>query len=846
MKLLILAEKSSAYKKFAHILGGVTGNIGNDTYELVHSHGHLMKLKDPQDQVSSDKVDRYAEWNSYDAFPWNLDDFAWKKTYIDADAKKNIQQIKIAAQDKDAIVIATDCDPSGEGDLLAWEIIDAIGWRSTVYRAYFSTEAKIKEAIINRKDVSDKFHNGEYLEATSRQRFDYGSMQLSRIATLAAKQAGYNPKVLRLGRFKTALVNIIYQQQQKIKNYVKKPYFEVRYKDANGNIFKRDFQENDTFRFEKKVDATNDLVHFKPDNVIIDSIVTKTTEPPSLINLMGLADLLNKRGFTTQEVNETYQKMYEADYVSYPRTEDTKVDQKDFDELLPLIDSIANIVGVDRSLLTHRTARKKYITAKADHGANRPGTTVPANLDELEEKFGKCGREIYVTLSKAYLAILCEDYVYEQQKGHLSNNPAFKSVTNIPKKLNYKLVFNEQDLDADTSSKNHSGFISNTNPYIYEGSNTAPSKPTLSFLRKFLKKNKIGTGATQLSTITEISNSKDPTALIEATKNGYELTFNGLASALLTQGCQISSTHVTKQLLDYMKAVKLFKVRSEKIPTLMTVIVKHDMPLIRQNITLIKNDPKLKQLAASLPKPPERVTGTYTLTGETINFNRLFSGHRFSDEEIQALLAGKDIKVKCKSKKGKDIVVLGNLAKKTYKGKSFWGFTFDPQKIEFLDDGTHTTGLFKPLNKEITFKNIWSNHKFTNSEIQQLLNGETIKIECKSKKGTPLSVSGKLAQQEYKGKTFWGFVYDKNTLVFIDNDHFTGIYIPNGEEIRFKNNWATHKFTNSEKEKLLAGQKIKIKLRAKKGSWYATGGLKQQEYKGKKFWGFYAEKKEWV
>ncbi|ERJ43512.1 hypothetical protein N581_09315 [Lactobacillus jensenii MD IIE-70(2)] len=108
-----------------------------------------------------------------------------------------------------------------------------------------------------------------------------------------------------------------------------------------------------------------------------------------MINLMGLADLLSKKGFTTSQVKDTYQKMYEAEYVSYPRTEDTKVDQKDFDELLPLVDSIANVVGVDHSLLTHRTARKKYITAKADHGANRPGINVPTSLDELEKKVWK-------------------------------------------------------------------------------------------------------------------------------------------------------------------------------------------------------------------------------------------------------------------------------------------------------------------------------------------------------------------------------------------------------------------------------------------------------------------------
>lgn len=847
MKLLILAEKFSAYQKFSQILGGTTGTIENDTYELVHSHGHLLQLLDPQYQVTEDKIKRYSEWNSYDVFPWNLNDFSWKKTYIDQDAKKNVQQIKQAAQDKDAIVIATDSDPSGEGDLLAWEIIDAIEWRSTVYRAYFSTESKIKEAIINRKDVSDRYHNGEYLEALSRQRFDYGSMQLSRIATLAAKQGGYNPQALRLGRFKSAVVEIVYKQWLEIKNYVKKPYYEVRYKDANGNIFKRNFNEDSDFRFFKKEQADKDLLNYQSENIVIDSTVTKTTEPPALLNLMGLADLLSKKGFSPQQVKNTYQKMYEDDYVSYPRTEDTKVDQKDFDELLPLVDSIANVVGIDKSLLTHRTARKKYITAKADHGANRPGIKVPENLASLETKYGKCGREIYIALAKAYLAILCEDYVYEQQKAHLINNPTFESTINIPKKLNYKLVFDEKTLESnnDNPENTASAFLSTANPYIYLGSNPTPAKPTLSFLRKFLKKNKIGTGATQLKTISDMSQNNDPTALLKIKNNVYELTFNGLTSALLTQGCQISDPRVTKQLLDYMKQVKLFKMESQKIPTLITSIVNHDMPLIRQNIHKIQGNPALQKLYKEL-NLPERVDGIYQPTSESVNFSRIFGKHKFTDEEIKLLLQGQKIEVKCKSKNGRDLIVAGKLGKKIYKGKEFWGFSFKKEDIKFPNDGTRSTGIFKPTGETITFKNIWSDHQFTATEIQSLLNGEPITVNGKSKQGTPLSVTGKLAKQEYKGKKYWGFSYDRNSLKFIDNDHFQGVYAPTGKEIRFKNVWSTHKFTDSEKEKLLQGQKIRIKLRTKKGFWYATGGLKEQEYKGKKFWGFYVEKREWA
>lgn len=122
-----------------------------------------------------------------------------------------------------------------------------------------------------------------------------------------------------------------------------------------------------------------------------------------------------------------------------------------------------------------------------------------------------------------------------------------------------------------------------------------------------------------------------------------------------------------------MKEVKLFKIEFKKIPTLMTTIVKHDMPIIRQNINVIKNNPTLQKLALDLPKPAERVNGIYSPTGEEINFSRIFSGHRFTDEEIQQLLAGQTIKVDCKSKKGTAIIVPGKLSEKTYQNKKFWG-----------------------------------------------------------------------------------------------------------------------------------------------------------------------------
>lgn len=844
MKLLILAEKPSAARNFAKALGGMTGNFNGNSYEIVHSHGHLLKLKDPDKEVTKDKEARYKEWNRFDVFPWNVEDFHWVKEPIDNDARKLIKQIGAAAQDKDAVVIATDPDPSGEGDLLAWEIIRTIHWQKAVYRMFFKSEepADVRKALANLRDVTDfSRDHGEYLEALARERFDYSSMQLSRIATLITRQAGFNPKVIRIGRFKSALVMLVYRQQHKLKNYVKRPFFEVRYKDGHDNVFSRKFTENSEFRFDEKAQAEQDLQQYDFDSVAIDSSIEKKQQPPKLINLMDLATLLAKQGFSTKQVKDVYQKMYEESYVSYPRTTDTKIVQDDFNELLRICDQIADVVGIDKHLLTHRQARPKFITAHEDHGANRPGSHVPANLSEIEEKFGACGVAIYKQLAKATLAMFCEDYVYKQTKAHLTNHPEFKATVNEPLHLNYKLVFDEKALsdNQETGSENDQGFTTNASPYIYQGTNPKPEKPTLRFLSKYLEKHNIGTGATRLTTIADISQSKSPTALLSVHKGVYDLTFNGLASALLTQDCYISHPKVTKQLLEYMDQVKYFKLDTNRVPQMMTAIVQHDMPIMRKNDQLLKASPELKNLATNLPHKGQakpKCSGVYQPTGEQISFNEVFATHTFTDSEKQKLLAGEVIKVPGKSTSGYKFMATGKLTSETGKnGHVYWGFK--ALNFEFPADSEHFVGLYK--NKRVRFKNHFGDHKFTKQELQQLLNGNTINISYTTKYGQRATTNGKLDNFEWKGKKYFGFVPDRSTDKFGHSAKIEGIYQPTGEHISFNKVWSSHTFTKDEAQQLLAGKVIRVEATSKKDKKFkASGSLGKYSSYGKEKWGF--------
>ncbi|MBA1393584.1 type IA DNA topoisomerase, partial [Lactobacillus sp. XV13L] len=312
--------------------------------------------------VAPDKVAQYKDWTDLANFPWNSTDFTWEKR-PKKDAKETLDRIKKAALGHDAIIIATDDDPSGEGDVLGQEIIDYIGWHKTVLRARYVDESpkSLKKALTALTDVSNKATYGQYQKGLARERFDYLSMQLSRIALIAERTADYNVRRQALGRLKSVIIGLINYQLEARQNYVKKPFYEVRFKDAANHVFKNPAGQH----YEQQALAKQAATALTLSKIQITSETLKHQAPPQMLDLSHLSVVVGKQGFQSQQVLKTYQKMYQNNVVSYPRTADRKITQEDFNELLPLAPKIAKAVNIDPQLLTQTTCRPKFLIKKA-------------------------------------------------------------------------------------------------------------------------------------------------------------------------------------------------------------------------------------------------------------------------------------------------------------------------------------------------------------------------------------------------------------------------------------------------------------------------------------------------
>ena len=719
----ILTEKPSAGRNFAKALGGSKGNYNGEDYVIVSARGHLYEFVNPDEMCGNDEAlkTRFKKWN-LENMPWDETKLNWKygKKKDTSSTLKEIQNVLGSCAE---IVIATDVDPSGEGELLACEILLELKLSpKKLSRMYFTDESakEIQKAFTGRKVIPSIQQDMDYVKALYRSKWDFLSMQWTRIATTC----GDGQSVVREGRLKSAMVLMVGDQLKAVANYKKVPFYSNRFKDENGNVYTN--PNEPTFKTKAEVPQT-----YQSSPVVLDKTEHKTTAPKKLIDLATLSAMLSSKGIKAKAVLDTYQKMYEAQVVSYPRTEDKVITPEQFNELLPLVDKIAGLVGVDTSLLTHRTPRSTHVKTGGTHGANRPGPKPPNSLSDLA-KYGACAADIYTILAKSYLAMLAEDYEYDVEYGHLEKYPDFKGSVSIPAKAGWKAVFSDIDDDNDGDGK-HLGKYAD--PFIHEGFPPKPTAPTMKWLMSQLEKAEIGTGATRTSTYADVTNEKTKYPLMIEKKGKLSLAECGEISYKLLPGTHIGSLEITKEVTNDMKLIFEGKANPEECLARIQGYIKEDIEIMRKNGADI-------QKKGGSGMDVERVKGVWAKTGEEISFKRVYCQHRFTDAEVADLLAGKTIEAYdfVSSKTGNTFGCEGHLEEQEYQGKKYIGF------------------------KSLGFKNepgkipdAWAGHKFTKDEKAMLESGSKVKIDGLVSKKTGKTYSATMSWNKSENKIDMSF-----------------------------------------------------------------------------------------
>lgn len=725
----ILAEKPDQARAFAKALGGMEGEYNGEKYIIANSVGHVYEYTDPEKMVSVKDAKQFKSWDSqYLPWQWRKMNFSYRKK---KGKSKVINEIKKRFKDVDEIAIATDDDPTGEGEKLAWEIISENNLANRkISRMYFADDMpkNVQKAFKNRVYKKSMHDDPDMTEAELRARWDWLSLQWTRLASLAVK----NKAVLRQGRLKTSMVVLVGQQFNAIKHYKKIPAYSQRYKDDNGNIF----IDKNAQMFKTKADVKLDA----PSKVKVTSKKLMHKAPPALYDLTKLTIALGRDGISAKTVLATYQKMYQDHVVTYPRTEDKKITAEQFKDGLKYAGKIADLVGVDKAKLTHTAMRKTHVGQGMTHGANRPWDNVPSSLDDLDKKYGKGAKKIYVILAKNFLAMFGEDYEYNHVTAELVNHSQYKAIINQPVKLGYKEIFMDEAPDNDKD------FGMNATSFVCETFPPKPVKPTAKWLFTCLEKYHVGTGATQSSTYGDVTDTRSKYPLLQDKAGKITLTEYGEWSYEIMQGTNLAKVETTAQLNDNMKLLRQEKANWDDLYKWLdeeTELIKQDKEIISQNgiafckkrgITDMDND---------------KITGKWTdENGQEfdVNFKDSWRGHKWSKSESDALLKGESVKVTLTSKSGKPYEMIAKLGHQEFtnsEGKTIKGIWVD--------------GKFAPRKASVPDE--FCKHKFTEDEKAALENGEEIAIDdFVSKKGNKFSAKVKFGDKEWNGKKTKGLI----------------------------------------------------------------------------------------
>lgn len=436
MSVLVIAEKPSVANTVATVLGANKKGVNylyNDRYIVSWCLGHLVKLDDPVAYG-----DRFAEK------PWKFENLPiipekWKFS-VGGSTKSQYYVLKslMERDDVDEIICATDA--GREGECIFRYMYYKTGCTKPVKRLWVSSleEKAIKKAFSELKDDSE--YDNLYRAGLARAKADWlVGMNATRLFSV---RYGL---LLNIGRVQTPTLTMIVDRNNKVKNFVKEPFYKV---DIDCGDFKA--TSVDDFKSEYEADKLAECVD-KSDFTVVDlTEQQKSVAPPKLYDLTALQrDANSIYGYTAQQTLDYLQSLYEKKLATYPRTDSNYITDDMADTAKKLIESVYGVYEKIPHMPTDVT--KCINNAKvSDHHAVLPTEQITSyDLSSLPT----AEYNILFMIAVRLCVATGEDYIYCtftcELKSNNSDKP-FVSKATYPVNLGWKFI----DISAKEKDKN--------------------------------------------------------------------------------------------------------------------------------------------------------------------------------------------------------------------------------------------------------------------------------------------------------------------------------------------------------------------------------------------------------
>lgn len=338
----IIAEKPSVAKEIAHIVGAdkrEEGYMQGNGYYVTWAFGHLVQPAMPE---TYGMKGFHAENIPVIPRPFILVPRQVKTENGYKPDAGVVAQIKVVGKlfdSSERIIVATDA--GREGELIFRYLYAYLGCRKPFDRLWISslTDTAIREGLLNLRD--GKEYDNLYHAAKARSEADWlVGINGTQALTIAAGHGTYS-----VGRVQTPTLGMVCERYWEHKRFESKPFWQVHFGvvDADsGNILKF----TSANRWTDKATATDIYNKVKETgSVIITKVATKrkVEKAPLLYDLTTLQKEANSQhGFTAEHTLSIAQKLYEAKFITYPRTSSRYISDDVFATLPKLFKNLEN------------------------------------------------------------------------------------------------------------------------------------------------------------------------------------------------------------------------------------------------------------------------------------------------------------------------------------------------------------------------------------------------------------------------------------------------------------------------------------------------------------------------
>jgi DNA topoisomerase-3 len=350
----------------------------------VSAEGHLLAAEEP-----GNVRDEWKPW-CFDTLPIMLERIpvTYGTSRSGQSHKPKVEAIKQALQGVERVIIAT--DPGREGSMIAWEVLEHLGYRGQVDRLKLGAldEVSIRRAFatLAKEPDSGERDYAAYLEALCRQYEDYHlGLNGTRAISLRLRPPAFR-EPWRFGGVQTPTLAILADLEKRIRDFVPQDYFKIALTvatDSGAEITLWHAPKDKILEKHFAEIIQQAAISWSGPLGVEQKDVRRS--PPRLFSKDTLARRCAKRfGWDPQQTAKLAQDLYDQGYLTYPRTESEYLPESQtgdaravMESVVGILTDLASFVPAETDLVFRKGTKGHYVKDPGEHHAIVPLRKVP-------------------------------------------------------------------------------------------------------------------------------------------------------------------------------------------------------------------------------------------------------------------------------------------------------------------------------------------------------------------------------------------------------------------------------------------------------------------------------------